>query len=100
MQDRTDEELASAIRAGNNALNVNEAIKAKIEQHKRLINEGFYNTQSKDDFGRRQLHHALHIADKVLEYLTDDIRKGKDAQRYIDEIRTHGRPTFLEKVLP
>ena len=99
MPDRSDEELMKIIRNGQLADNVYPVIEAMVEKHKRIIYEAFEDTACRGDEDRKNLWQALHVANKVLEYLTHDISKGKDAKRYIDQIRKSGRPTLVERVL-
>lgn len=100
MQDRSDEQLGRDIRAGGEVEGLIPIIEAKIELHKRALLDGMIGLKADDDAGRKNIHLALQVADVVLQYLTSDVKKGKEARRYIEDIRKNGRPKFLERILP
>ena len=100
MQGRSNEDIAKVIARGRDAYTDYTLVNDKIQQFRDEIYTAFSKTGSKQDLERHNLWQALQIADKVLEYLTTDITNGKQAIKYLDEIKRTGKPSLMERILP
>lgn len=97
---RTDAEIHKVISRGRDAHRDYSLVEKKVEYFKEQCRTAYENTKPLQDIERKNLWQALHIADKVLEYLTQDINAGKKAITDIEEIKRVGRPTIIERILP
>lgn len=98
MQD--NKKYAEVIMKGRDAYQDYTLIEKKVAQLKEDIYKRFQETTPLQDLERKNLWQALHVADKVLEYLLIDISAGKNALSKLDEIEKVGKPTVLQRFIP
>lgn len=99
-QGRTEADIHKVISRARDAHQDYALVEEKIEYFKKTCRVAYENTKPLQDIERRNLWQALHIADKVLEYLTQDINEGKIAIQTLEEIKKVGKPTLLDKYIP
>lgn len=99
-QGRTDAEIHKVISRARDAHQDYAMVEEKIKYFKETCRTAYENTGTMQDIERKNLWQALHIADKVLEYLTQDINEGKISIQMLEEIKKVGRPTIIERFIP